>query len=413
VALEHLGSSEHVARGVIASDVNLDDFLGSDLDELKVALGAATVAVLLVDKAGQYLTARVARGLEDEIRQGSRVPVGLGFAGRIASERRAAAIDRVDSTTVVNPVLWRRGVRAMAGAPLIFEEQLLGVVHVGVLSDRAFSHGDLDRLTEHAESIARRVADWRGRIDRAAAEALQESLTPRLPAIAGLDLAARYIPSGQHGVGGDWYDVFTLPNGRVALTIGDVMGHGLGAATIMGRVRSALRAYAIEDDDPASVLQRLDRKLQYFEINQLTTVAYCILDPATGVVELSLAGHLRPALVPASGGATLLDVPVDSPLGVNTDLPRRTSQVQLPANSLLFLFTDGLVERPDRDLDPQLDLLVAALENASGVWAEIACADVMSALVDDTADSVDDASVLAVRWVGDSPATVDHADPAG
>jgi sigma-B regulation protein RsbU (phosphoserine phosphatase) len=377
-------------------DLEFRAFLAPDLEDVRTDTGAATIAVLLVDDAGQHLTARAALGLVEEVRQGSRVPVGLGFAGRIASERRSRILDRIDSSTVVNPVLWRRGITSLCGVPLVFEDRLLGVLHIGRL-EGGFDLADLKALEKHADVIARRIVDWRSRVDGAAAAALQEGLTPKLPRLPGLDLAARYVPSSQHGVGGDWYDVFALPDKTVGFAVGDVMGHGLGAATVMGRVRSALRAYAIEDDDPSSVLARLDRKVQHFEFNQLITVLYGILDPPSGRVSISSAGHLAPILVPVKGGARAIPIQVDRPLGVSRLTDRHRSEMAVGDGEMVFLFTDGLIERRDIDIDARHAELVAALNGASGVWAEIACADVMSALLGGTEDNDDDVTVLAIR----------------
>lgn len=377
-------------------DLDLQAFLSQALEAVRMDMNAATVAVLLVDESAQYLTARAAQGLEEEVRQGSRVPIGLGFAGRIAGERRAMTINRIDETTVVNPILRRRGIVALCGAPLIFEDRLVGVLHVGRITG-AFASGEVSKLENHAEDIARRITDWRGQVDGAAARALQEGLTPELPRLPQLDLAARYVPSSQHGVGGDWYDVFTLPDGSVGFVVGDVMGHGLAAATVMGRVRSALRAYAIEDDSPASVLTRLDRKVQHFEFNQLITIVYGILNVQTGRMSVSSAGHLPPIMVPKAGGSCSVPMPTDYPLGVRRPAERHNTQLCLDEGGMLFLFTDGLIERPDADIDARMPDLLAALDGAAGIWAEIACADVMSALLGDDEDLDDDVTVLAIR----------------
>jgi phosphoserine phosphatase RsbU/P len=115
--------------------------------------------------------------------------------------------------------------------------------------------------------------------DALAAVALQRSLLPTaLPAIQGLDLAARYV-TGSGSVGGDWYDVFVLPDGKLGVVVGDVAGSGLAAAVIMGRMRSALRAYVLETSDPAIALRRLDRKIQYFEPDAMATVLYGLYTP--------------------------------------------------------------------------------------------------------------------------------------
>src|SRR5205807_2561728 len=179
--------------------------------------------------------------------------------------------------------------------------------------------------------------------------ALQRSLLPaRPPMIEGFDVAARYIPGTEVGVGGDWYDLFALPSGHVGMVIGDVAGNGLRAAVVMGRIRSALRAYALETADPADVLTRLDRKIQIFEPGAMATVAYAVIDPHRTTVTVSLAGHLPPVLLDPSGGPRLLDARPDLPLGVYPGAPRRTTTVELP--EALLLYTDGLVERRDEPL---------------------------------------------------------------
>src|SRR5213076_2919679 len=137
---------------------------------------------------------------------------------------------------------------------------------------RAFTGDDMDLLQLAADRAALAVQALTAKLDRAATRTLQLSLLPSaLPAVGGLEMAARYVP-GTGKVGGDWYDVFPLPSGGVCAVIGDVAGTGLQAAVIMGRIRSALRAYALEAADPADVLDRLDRKMRHFEPDAMATV---------------------------------------------------------------------------------------------------------------------------------------------
>src|SRR5439155_18215722 len=121
----------------------------------------------------------------------------------------------------------------------------------------------------------------------------------------------------------DWYDLFALPSGHVGVVIGDVAGNGLRAAVVMGRIRSALRAYALETADPADVLTRLDRKIQFFEPDAMATVAYAVIDPARTTLTMSLAGHLPPVRLDASALAHPIDVPAALPLGAYPAAPRR------------------------------------------------------------------------------------------
>lgn len=215
----------------------------------------------------------------------------------------------------------------------------------------------------------------------------------RLPHLPGLELAARYVPNDERGVGGDWYDVLDLPDGRVGLVIGDVTGHGLRSAIIMGRLRSALRAYALIEEDPAVVLQYLDHKLQHFEPGHMATVCYGTLNPARDTLRISLAGHFPPMLARPDEAAIRPPLPVDPPLGVRPDIRRRSAELPIDPNATLCLFTDGLIERRDSDIEKDLDRLRATL--CAGP-ADRTCADVLHAMVD-SGELDDDVALLVLR----------------
>ncbi len=222
--LAHLGTAEL-----------LDELLA----RVQEILGVDTVAVLLLDEGGTYLVARSARGLDEEVHQGVRVPVGRGFAGRIAATRAPVALDHVGPDTVVNPILWRKGIQSMLGVPLVAGGALLGVIHVGTLERRVFSDDDNSVLQLAADRIAIAVSVQQAIAERSAARTLQHSLLPtRLPAVAGLEFAARFVAAEEFGVGGDWFDAFKLPDGQIGIAVGDVAGSGLRAAVVMGRIRS-------------------------------------------------------------------------------------------------------------------------------------------------------------------------------
>ena len=224
------------------------------VDRIRDVLGADTAAVLLLDREGAQLVATAASGLEEEVRQGVRIPFGRGFAGRVAAQRRPLIVRHVDHTNVINPILLAKGIRSLIGAPLLADGAVIGVLHVGTLSTRSFTSQDVDLLQLAADRAALAVKSLTAQLDHAAAAALQRSLVPAaLPQVNGLEMAARYVP-GSGNIGGDWYDVFTLPSGELCAVIGDVAGAGLKAAVIIGRIRSALRAYALETTDPADVL---------------------------------------------------------------------------------------------------------------------------------------------------------------
>ncbi|MFC7484770.1 PP2C family protein-serine/threonine phosphatase [Luedemannella flava] len=181
--------------------------------------------------------------------------------------------------------------------------------------------------------------------------ALQRSLLPaRHLAMTGLEVAARYVPGAREGVGGDWYDLFALPSGHVGVVIGDVAGHGLRAAVVMGRIRSALRAYALESNDPADVLYRLDRKIGVFEPGAMATAVYAVIEPDLSALRLSLAGHPPPILAVPGTPARVLDLAPDLPLGVRMHAPRRSTELPLCTGELMLFYTDGLIERRSQPL---------------------------------------------------------------
>src|SRR5690242_16278414 len=377
------------------------------LERVKKVLQADTAAVLLLDQSASQLVATAASGIEEEVRQGVRVPLGTGFAGRVAASREPVILTEVDQSTVRNPLLVDRGIRSLLGVPLFAGGKVIGVLHVGSRSGRAFGEQDVELLQLAADRAALALHSMMSQDDALAAMALHRSLLPStLPEVPGTDLAARYVP-GSGNVGGDWYDVFLLPDRKLGVVIGDVAGSGLPAAVVMGRMRSTLRAYILQAADPAAALRMLDRKMQYFEPDAMATVLYGMYTPGTGELTYSTAGHLPPVLA-APGGhppGMLLAQP-DPPIGTADDPERHSTTVVIPPDALLCCFTDGLVERRDEAIDTgigrvaaTLDRLVAAGPSRDGrpvPLAEDACAAVMRTLVGN-APARDDIALLTLH----------------
>lgn len=376
------------------SQLDSPDLLEELLDRVIDLLAADTAAVLLLDVHAGQLVTTAARGLEDEVRQGFRLAVGRGFAGRVADARKPVIITDVESSDVVSPVLRRKGITSLLGVPMFFGGDVIGVLHIGTLHTREFTTDDAQLLQIAADRAA--VA-WRDRSvhdDRTAAAALQRSLLPaRLPPVPGLELAARYVPGHHLDIGGDWYDVFTLPTGWLGMVIGDVSGHGLASAVVMGRVRSALRSYALISDQPADVLTHLDRKINHFEAGSLTTALYAMISPDRGTVRLSSAGHFAPIIAVPGEPARHIGMPIDPPLGIRRLLrPRRDVTVELPVGTVLLCYTDGLIERRGELIDEGLERLRGHVTPAP---ADLICATVMAEAT--TEPLTDDAAVLALR----------------
>jgi hypothetical protein len=233
------------------------------------------------------------------------------------------------------------------------------------------------------------------------AETLQRSLLPTLPQLDDLELAARYEPGGtSQKVGGDWFDAFALSDGGVGFVIGDVIGHDLEAAAAMSQVRAALRAYAYEGDEPASVLSRLDGLVMTFELTELASVIYGVLGPpqqdGSRVLRFANAGHLPPLLQDPSGAVSELTDGGSVVIGVPLGEERSQAEQVLAPGTTLLLFTDGLLEAPELSLAetlPQLAKVVARHNPADG--CEALCDEVLASRPNRT--QRDDIALLALR----------------
>jgi anti-sigma regulatory factor (Ser/Thr protein kinase)/PAS domain-containing protein len=249
-------------------------------------------------------------------------------------------------------------------------------------------------VTDHAEAAERLRASERRQ--RETAVTLQRSLLPQeLEQPDDLRIAATYQPGGtEAAVGGDWYDVITLGGGRTALVIGDVMGRGVRAAAVMGQLRTAVRAYARLDLPPHEVLQLLDGLATEIDANQIATCVYAVHDPNEGRLVYASAGHL-PILVRDENGTVLrADEPTGPPLGTGGWM-HASGSIALGPGATAVLYTDGLVERRDEDLDEGIASLERALSGATGTPQVVCDRLVRSAGV--TADHDDDVAVLVLQ----------------
>jgi anti-sigma regulatory factor (Ser/Thr protein kinase)/putative methionine-R-sulfoxide reductase with GAF domain len=380
------------------SELRLEALLLELLDRVKEALDVDTAAILMLDEEGKELVARAARGLEEEVEQGVRIPFGGGFAGRIAAERVPIFIAEVGQADIVNPILREKGLRSLLGAPLIVEGRVTGVMHVGTLRPRQFTDDDAALLQLAAgragPAIERaRLFDELDREHRAAVT-LQRSLLPeRLPEIPGLDVAARYLPSVDE-IGGDWYDVIDLPGGLVGIAIGDVAGHGVRAAALMGQLRTGLRAYALDGHPPGETLRRLNRLMQSVRGRGMATAAYALYSMDTGKLRIASAGHPPPVLISATGEARLLEVTAAPPLGTLPYPAHEEHEASLGPGETILMYTDGLVERRGEPLTAGLERLCASAGIVAS--AEDMCQRVMDALVP-ALGAPDDVALVALR----------------
>jgi PAS domain S-box-containing protein len=240
---------------------------------------------------------------------------------------------------------------ALGVVPLVSHGRPIGAMMLSFADEGPFDADERSLITTLAEQCAQALE--RARLHERAhdvALALQQSMLPSdLPVVPGLELTARYHPAVETlEVGGDWYDVLTLPDGRIGLAVGDVVGRGLGAATTMGQLRSALAALALSTESPALVLDGLERFARQVEGARLATVVYGVLDPVGGTLRYACAGHPPPLVLRPGGGTEMLEdgrSPLLCAVPADTKGPRLEGAYRLEPGDRLLLYSDGLVER--------------------------------------------------------------------
>ncbi len=341
--------------------VDFDEALNSLLTTAQAILPGDRADILLRDETGDRMVLRASAGPGVAANRGRHpVVLGEGLLGTIAASGASTLIEDLETAR-------RLGVPARAGsliaAPLRIEGEVIGILAASAAEAGCFAEADLRLLEVVGERVALAIgqAQLRDREQRMA-EILQRTLLPQhLPETAGVTLAAAYDPRTT-SVGGDFYDALELSDGRLGVAIGDVTGKGLRAAASMGRLRSALHAYALDSPGPGDVLARLDRLA--VADRTMATALYLAIDPSTGHTELASAGHLPPLRIDADGAAYIdLSTALSPPLGLTVET-RHSMTFTLPPGATLLLFTDGLVEI-NRNVDEGLERLRAAAEQLS------------------------------------------------
>jgi hypothetical protein len=286
------------------------------------------------------------------------------------------------------------GVHSLIFVPLLARGVIMGIVALGRLGGSApFTAADLALARDFVARAA--VAVDNARLytrERATALALQRGLLPRhIPEVSGLQLACRYVPAQATAeAGGDWFDVIPLPAGRCALTVGDVTGHDMRAASLMGQLRTATRTLATLDLTPADLLTRLDQiTADLTDAETSATCLYAACDPATADCDIASAGHPPPAIASAGHPAAFPDLPSGLPLGTGlADGPYRATRLHLPRHSTLVLYTDGLIEDPAADISTGMARLARALTSTSQLPVTDACDSLLATLAPSPADDI-------------------------
>jgi PAS domain S-box-containing protein len=360
------------------STLAFEDLLRELLVRTVDALGADTAAIILSEPEGRYLIFQVAGGVDG------------GMQSRTVDELDPQPLGAVASTI---------------SHPLTVDGVEIGALHVGTLFKRRFTSEETALLALATDRAA--LGIQRARLfqrEHRIAEELQRSLLPAgLPDMPGVLAAARYFPAGLGSqVGGDWYDVVVQPDGRILLIIGDVAGRGIEAASTMGQLRSALRAYALDGHSPSALLERLNAFQIGLRNRGMTTLGLVSVDPEGQTLRYAKAGHPPALLVLPDGGRIWLDQVPGVPLGAIDDPVYAESEMELPPGSTLILYTDGLVELRTEPLDRGFERLEASTVGAPDGIDALCDAIVTGTLADPNVN--DDVTLLVLRTLGGAPA---------
>ena len=356
-ALEHLEPAE---------------LMGLVVERIKEAFRADMARILLIEpgreesdprapgRAGRLRPSELAVGAVagfGSVTRPATVPIG-DVLSQVVGEGRPVILDGLQGGAGLDPMLAAAGPRALMASPLTVKGRMAGVVEIATRKER--------RFTPEEESLLVLMADRAGlAIEHARAyerevdtvEMLQRSLLPdELPKLPGVTIAARYRPGGAD-VGGDWYDAIPLDDGRVGLAMGDVVGHGLSAASLMGQLRHAARAYALEGHSPPAVLDRLDRLVRSLPGAQMATLLYLVVDSDLRSVRFASAGHVPPLVIDPDGEPRFLEGAPNPPLGVFDNAGHEEIALELEPGSTIVLYTDGLVEERGVSIDAGLEAL--------------------------------------------------------
>lgn len=408
------------ASGLLAATLDVDESL-ERVARLVVPLLADWVVINLADERGRpgprtftrhrdghdALFARYRELVPSGVTPGSRLDALL--AGGAPTLLARFAVPDARSLTPAEQALRQLsltlGTESVIVVPLTARRRVVGtMVLVHGVSGRVFDAEDLELAVDLGRRAGLAVDNAQlFTREHATALTLQRSLLPTLPETPGLALAAEYLPAEQDNqVGGDWWDVFALPDGATGIAVGDVMGHDLAAAAAMGQLRSVLRTCAWMGEDPATVLDRMDRLVQGFDMAQLATCIYARLEPPDGPAGLrrtkrlvwSNAGHLPPVVLAPDGTVRLLTGAIGVPIGVAATERRSHQSSTMPAGTTVLLYTDGLIETRGGDID-------CAVQRLLDLVATHRPTDGPQALVDrvlsSRAELTDDVALLAVQ----------------
>jgi serine phosphatase RsbU (regulator of sigma subunit)/anti-sigma regulatory factor (Ser/Thr protein kinase) len=415
------GRSEQLQEmtGALSNALTRAEVAGIVVDQIGEAVGAAgsMLAILVEDR--QLLKTMAWRGYPDDVVEPLlELPLDKPSAGGRALERRASMFYKTFNEIrrefpLTADALKEAEHESFLFVPLVAGRRVNALLTVSWKEPRELPDAER-RFVESLALQAAPVLDRAGHFEseQTIAETLQRSVLPAsLPRVEGIQLAARYVPgTAELEVGGDWFDAVTLAHGRLGLVVGDVVGKGVQAAATMAQLRNALRAFAFERLKPASTLAQLNRLADEVLETAFATVAYVVVDPEAGICRYTSAGHPPPFVVYPDGTVETLEGARGLPLGTVPDAQYRQAVVDVPAGSVLLLYTDGLVERRSRPLDEGLELLRTAVQHGPRD-PELLVEHVLQRMVG-TEERGDDIALLAVRIFPVAPRVLDLRLPS-
>jgi PAS domain S-box-containing protein len=378
---------------------HLDDLLPTLLQRTREVMDADAAALLLLQEDG-----RLSLVFSDDAPQAqrpTRVPACAGIAGRVLQTGGPVLVQDPTAQQLADPAVLDAAIGSILALALVSSGEVIGVIEVGVRSPRRLSLDDVDLLRLTADRVALAIEHARafGREHRIA-ETLQRSLLPQaLPTVPGVALAARYLPAAAESeVGGDWYDAIALPGGRILLVMGDVSGKGLAAASTLGALRNAIRAYAFEGHGPAEIAERVNRfVLAEPARDHMATLVLAAFDPVGGELSWVNAGHPPPLTLDADGTPAFLEGARSVPLGVLPFPGYVQDTIVVASGGAVVLYTDGLIERRGEHLEIGMALL--ARTAATGALDAGALCDRVLAAAVPTGATTDDVALLVLCHV--------------
>ncbi|GIH70715.1 PP2C family protein-serine/threonine phosphatase [Sphaerimonospora thailandensis] len=351
----------------ISAELELEPVLHRIVDAARDLVHARYGALGVLSETGQF-TAMISSGFchDHFAARGDELPHGSGLLGELVRDPRPLRVDDLPAHPRASGVPeGHPAMTTLLGVPIRVRQATYGNIYLAEKVGGPFTDADQEVVTALAGAAG--VAIENARLYRRtcrATEDFQRQLLPEMPHLEGWELQARFQPSSRAPcIGGDWYDVFRLPDGVPCLVIGDVMGHDVRAAIVMSQISNMLRVIAFDEpDSPSGILRHLDRVLDRMYGGPMATVAVARLESATGSggrLSWASAGHLPPLLAVPGEPARYLYAETGVPLGVDPDLPRPDNHARLPCGAAVLLYTDGLVEHRDRPLSQGMDQIAA------------------------------------------------------